>query len=70
MQGYEMINITINGFWDVTPCSVVKYPNISKKLAVSLRKNIVYMQVSKLTTESLGPEEVGREVSEPTFVTK
>jgi hypothetical protein len=51
----------------MTPCSVVKDPNISEKLAVPLRTNVVYIQVSKLTTEPLGPEEVGQEVSEPTF---
>jgi len=55
-----VINIRINGFWDVIPCSIVKDPNISEKLAVSLRTSVVYIQVSKLTTESLGPEEVGR----------
>ena len=49
-----MINIRINGFWDVTPCSVVKDPNILEKLAVSLRTNVVYIQVLKLMTESLG----------------
>jgi len=53
-----VINIRIHDFWDVTRCSVVKDPNISEKLAVSLRTNVVYIQVLKLTTESLGPEEV------------